>query len=312
MKGAQDAAGMWRPAGGLPLRRVPLRLLSFDIAAAGLAIVAAVSPARAQGATQEMVSGLAVSLAALDRGALIAVALFVGVVAFAATTAIVHVRYRMGAARREAATLGEIARLEAQIEEGRALLLAEPQIIVVWRDPAADPEIIGNTAAFTGVVAPSRVLAFGAWLAPSSAREAEEAVDRLRRRGTALSLGLVTHDGRHIEAEGRPVGSAVVLRLREVTGVRVELARLNEEHRRLEADSAALRALLEALPAPAWVRGGDGRLAWINAAYAHAVEARDAADATSRSLSLLDAPTRQAAARAHEAGRPFAQRSRRR
>ncbi|MDF2995136.1 MAG: hypothetical protein K0R27_773 [Xanthobacteraceae bacterium] len=272
-------------------------------------LAAGIAPASAQPSIQDMVSGAAVSLGALDRGALIAFALFVGVIAFATTTAIVHVRYRMAAARREAATLGEIARLEAQIEEGRALLQAEPQIIVVWRDPSSDPEIIGNTAAFTGVVAPSRLLAFGAWLAPSSAREAEEAVDRLRRRGAALSLALVTHDGRHVEAEGRPVGSAVVLRLREVTGVRGDLARLHEAHRRLEADSAALRALLDALPAPAWVRAGDGgRLAWSNAAYAHAVEARDAADAAERSLSLLDAPTRQLAARAHQAGGAFSQR----
>ncbi len=167
-------------------------------------LAAGIAPAYAQNSIQDMLSGAAMSLGALDRGALIAFALFVGVIAFATTTAIVHVRYRMGAARREAATLSEIARLEAQIEEGRALLLAEPQIIVVWRDPGADPEIIGNTAAFTGVVAPSRLLAFGAWLAPSSAREADEAVDRLRRRGAALSLALVTHDGRACRGGGPP------------------------------------------------------------------------------------------------------------
>lgn len=305
MRGARDAARAGRPAGRHP--DVAPRAAQSAIVALPVLIIGIV-PAYAQDPTQGVLSGIAVSLAALDRSALIAFALFVGVIAFATTTAIVHVRYRMAAARREAATLGEIARLEAQIEEGRALLLAEPQIIVVWRDPGADPEIIGNTAAFTGVVAPSRLLAFGAWLAPSSAREAEEAVDRLRRRGAALSLALVTHDGRHVEAEGRPVGSAVVLRLREVTGVRGDLARLHETHRRLEVDSAALRALLEALPAPAWVRAGDGRLAWANAAYVHAVEARDLPDAAERSLSLLDAPTRQAAARAHEAGSAFAQR----
>ncbi|MFT0859325.1 PAS-domain containing protein [Ancylobacter sp. G4_0304] len=243
-----------------------------------------------------------------DPGALTGIAMIVGLIAFAATTAIVHVRFRRATLEREAFAFGEISKLEARIEEGRALLMAEPQIVVVWRDPALEPEIIGNTGAFTGVAAPGRILAFGSWLSPSSAREIEAAVDLLRARGVPLAAALVTQDGRHVEADGRPVGSAVILRLRDITGVRLEHARLIEAFRAQNLELSALRTLLDALPAPAWVADAQGRLSWSNAAYLHAVEARDAGDAASRSLALLDQSGRQQAARAHAEGRRFAAR----
>lgn len=244
-------------------------------------------------------------LAVQDPSVLIGLALVVGLIVFATTTAIVHLRFRRQSLRRETAAFGEISRLEAQIDEARALLMAEPQIVVVWRDPAADPEIIGNTPAFTGVAAPARILAFGSWLTPASAREIEAAVDRLRGRGTPLAATLATQDGRFVEADGRPVGAAVVLRLRDITGVRLDQAQLEAAYRALDAESSALRTLLDALPAPAWVGGEDGRLRWSNAAYAHAVEARDASDAASRGLMLLDQQSRTQAGKAHAESLPF-------
>ncbi|GLK82971.1 sensor histidine kinase [Ancylobacter defluvii] len=262
------------------------------LATTALATLAAgATPARAA----DLLGGAASSLAALDPGTLVGLSLALGLLAFATTTAIVHVRFRRAARAREEGAFAEISRLEAQIEEGRALLMAEPQIVVVWRDPAADPEIIGNTPAFTGVAAPARILAFGSWLAPPSARDIEVAVDQLRRRGTPLAASLVTQDGRYVEADGRPVGSAVVLRLRDITGVRRDHARLAEAHALLEDQTRALRNLVDAIPAPAWLADAEGRLAFANAAYVHAVEARDLRDALGRDLALLDAAGRRQA-----------------
>ncbi|MFK8253406.1 sensor histidine kinase [Ancylobacter terrae] len=269
--------------------------------AAGAIIATAAVPARADIAGA--VSAVALTLGQLDRGALIGFALFTGLIAFATTTAIVHVRFRLAAIRREAQAQSELSRLEAQIEEGRALLLAEPQVVVVWRDPAHPPEIIGNAGALTGGVAPSRLLAFGTWLSPASAYAIEQALDALRKRGTSLALGLIAQDGRHVEADGRPVGSAVVLRLRDVSGLKLDLARLAESHRALDESVSALRRLLADLPAPVWVRDAGGRLSWSNPAYAHAVEAKDAADAAARNLNLLGNDALRAAADARESGR---------
>nr|WP_246669137.1 PAS domain-containing sensor histidine kinase [Ancylobacter sp. TS-1] len=287
-----------RPTVAAPLS-LPATLLALGFSAVGS------SPARAETRLPAFASDAFAVLATQDPSALIGLALVVGLIVFATTTAIVHLRFRRQSLRREAEAFGEISRLESQIEEARALLMAEPQIVVVWRDPAADPEIIGNTPAFTGVAAPSRILAFGAWLTPGSAREIEAAVDRLRARGTPLAATLATQDGRFVEADGRPVGAAVVLRLRDITGVRLDQAQLQEAYRALGEESSALRTLLDALPAPVWVGREDGRLRWSNAAYAHAVEARDGQDAASRDLFLLDRQSREQAQQAHGAAMPF-------
>ncbi|MDQ0349795.1 sensor histidine kinase [Ancylobacter vacuolatus] len=306
------APRQWRRLAARLLRRLARQMARVLASApakvagvAGSGLAAHSFPAHAQPAGQPAADGLFAVLAVQDPSALIGLALVVGLIVFAATTAIVHLRYRRQSLRREAEAFGEIARLEAQIDEARALLMAEPQIVVVWRDPAAEPEIIGNTPAFTGVAAPARILAFGAWLSPASAGEIEAAVDRLRARGAPLTATLATQDGRFVEAEGRPVGSAVVLRLRDITGVRLDQARLEAAYRALDDETSALRALLEALPAPVWVGGEDGRLRWSNAAYAHAVEARDGHDATQRDLSLLDRQTRSRAQALHADSQPF-------
>ncbi|MCK0197076.1 PAS-domain containing protein [Ancylobacter sp. 6x-1] len=248
------------------------------------------------------------ALGQLDRGEVTGLAFMAGLLAFATTTAIVHLRFRRFANAREAEAHADISRLEAQLAESRALLLTEPQVIVVWREPAGAPEILGPAVTLTGSAAPLRLLAFGSWLAPGSASAIDHAVDDLRRAGIAFTLPLVTHDGRHVEAEGRPVGSAVMLRLREVTGARQELAATREDQRRLEGEAAGLRSLLGRLQHAAWLRDGDGRLVWANAAYAHAVEASDAGDAVARDLPLLDHAGRRSAHEAQAKGGAYAAR----
>lgn len=275
------------------------------VALSGLALPSLLSSGALAQAAPPASSEVFAVLAVQEPSTLIGLALVVGLIVFATTTAIVHLRFRRQSLHREAEAFGEISRLEAQIDEARALLMAEPQIVVVWRDPAADPEVIGNTPAFTGVAAPARILAFGSWLTPASAREIEAAVDRLRSRGTPLAATLATQDGRFVEVDGRPVGSAVVLRLRDITGVRLDQARLQEAYRALDEESSAMRTLLDALPAPVWIGGEGGRLRWSNAAYAHAVEARDGQDAALRDLSLLDQQSRAQAQKAHAAYLPF-------
>ena len=67
-----------------------------------------------------------------------------------------------------------------------------------------------------------------------------------------------------------------MLKLADVSGVKRDLADLAHHHQQLQAEADALRAVVEALPAPAWVRDADGRIAFVNSAYARAVEAPDA------------------------------------
>ena len=65
-----------------------------------------------------------------------------------------------------------------------------------------------------------------------------------------------------------------------------------------------MRALIEALPSPVWTRDDAGKLVFVNPAYAHAVEAKDAADAVERGVELLDRAARDELG-ARRTGEPY-------
>jgi signal transduction histidine kinase len=239
--------------------------------------------ARFTGANQHDVAGLALTL---------------GISLFAVVTTVMLVRTRSRATQSEIAARAEIVALKADIDRSRALLLAEPQVIVAWVAGDNKPEIFGDTALITPISAPHRVLAFGTWLEPAQARTMERMVESLRDEGESFSTALTTLSGRAMEAEGRAIGGRAVLRLRDVSGVRGDYAELSTRHGKLLGEVDSLRTLIEALPAPIWVRDSNGALSFVNHAYARAVEAKNSADAVTRGLELLDQPVREELARA--------------
>jgi len=160
----------------------------------------------------------------------------------------------------------------------------------------------------TAAAMPQRVLAFGTWLEPEKAQAMERATDALRAHGESFSMALMTLGGRAIEADGRAIGGRAVLRLRDVSGIRRELAEIHARHERLAAEAESLRALVDALPAPVWTRDIAGALVLANPAYVRAVEAKDAADAVARGIELLNRPTREEASKTRAAGKPYASR----
>ena len=133
----------------------------------------------------------------------------------------------------------------------------------------------------------------------------EHAVDALRADGEGFSMQLMTLAGHAIEADGRAIGGRAVLRLRDVSGLKRELAELNARHEKLVSDMESLRTLIDALPSPVWARDIAGALMFVNAAYARAVEAKDPADALARDLELLDRSPRDEASRARAAGKTY-------
>jgi signal transduction histidine kinase len=282
-------------------------LSAFSCAAAvtaALVFLSIAAPVQAQTMFEQMTAGLD----RLRQHEFVALALLIGMLVFAAATAIILMRTRATHLAKLSDAQAEIAGLRDQAERTLALILAEPQVIVVWSDPKSDPDIIGDAQALTGAPATRRLLAFGSWLDAGRAHALDQAVDALRRRGEAFSLVLATTRGLHVEAEGRPIGGAAVLRFREMTGAKLEHATLAERYGKLKNEFAELRQLLDLAPAPIWVRGADGKLVFANNAYAAAVEATDSADAVARGLELLDSGARADAERTRAEGHPFAKR----
>ena len=67
-------------------------------------------------------------------------------------------------------------------------------------------------------------------------------------------------------------------------------ARLKLENQRLAGDHETLLGLVDALNMPFWMRGDDGRLKWVNRAYAAAVEAADPEPAVRDGKEILGTP----------------------
>jgi signal transduction histidine kinase len=246
-----------------------------------------------------------VKLYALEiAGAAFGIGLFV----FAVTAAILYLRQRTRTIALEASRDDDIIALRAERDRVNTMLLSEPQIVVTWGTAGSEPDILGDTSLITSAALPQRVLAFGSWLEPDKAQAMERATDALRANGEPFSMALMTLAGRAIDAEGRAIGGCAVLRLRDVSGFKRELAELNAKYEKLVSNMESLRTLVETVPAPVWVRDIDGTLIYANQAYASAVEAKDAADAMGRGIELLDRTGREQARSARAAGKIYSSR----
>ncbi|HEY4920417.1 MAG TPA: PAS-domain containing protein [Xanthobacteraceae bacterium] len=242
------------------------------------------------------------ALAPLDRHEIAALALILGVVSFAVFTAILLVRTRARAAANEATARENAAALQTQVDQLTGLLLSEPHVLVSWPAAGDEPQILGETSPVTGNGDRNRVLAFATWLNIDDARAMTRAVERLRAEGEAFSRSLTTLAGRQVEADGRAIAGRAVMKLRDVSGVERKLTAVTAAHEALKSEADALRALIEALPSPVWVRDAAGRLAFVNAAYARAVEAADGTSAATRGIELIDRAGRLELDRAGAAG----------
>jgi len=288
----------------LPWRR------GFLIAMASSLAVAAAAPAKAEQRPPLQLHELVLNAQdriqdSIDRHEVAVMALVLGLILFAVVTAIMLLRTRARLTRLDAWSRDEIAMLRSGLDRANALLSAEPQVTIDWPAGADEPTIDGE-ADIVGVDAPHKVLAFGSWLESGRALAMERAVDGLRSRGEGFAITLTTLHGHPIEAQGRAIGGRAVLRLKDASGVKHDLAALLARHEGLLAEVASLRALIENLPAPVWTRDAAGLLTFVNAAYARAVEAPTPADAVARHVELLDSSARDNIVRTRAANGSYA------
>jgi signal transduction histidine kinase len=197
-------------------------------------------------------------------------------------------------------------------------LFAEPQILISWAAGDNRPRISGDTSLLMQQDTPQRILAFGTWLPPEPALQMDHAVEALRESGEGFLLNLTTFNGHAIEATGRAVGGQAIVRIRELSGLRRELAETNFRLKTLMEETEMLRGFADASPFPIWAKDAKGILNYANAAYVEATEAASEADAIDRHLELLDSSHRAemeralVTASAHTARLPIVARGERR
>jgi signal transduction histidine kinase len=211
---------------------------------------------------------------------------------FSVLSAILLMHTRIRAAKSESRLHAVIEGLQLQADRYRALLFAEPQILISWAAGDNRPRISGDTSLLMQQDTPQRILAFGTWLPPEPALQMDHAVDALRETGEGFLLNLTTSNGHAIEAMGRAVGGQAIVRIRELSGLRRELAETNLRLKALMEETEMLRGFADASPFPIWAKGAKGHLSYANLAYVQATEAGSVPDAIERRLELLDSSHR--------------------
>jgi signal transduction histidine kinase len=245
----------------------------------------------------------------LDRQEVAALTLALAVLGFSVTATILLMRNRIRAEKTEARLRTDLHGLQVEADRFRALLFAEPQVLVSWAAGDSRPEISGDTSLVMSQDPqnhqPQRILAFGTWLPPEPALQMDHAVDALLEAGEGFVLNLTTSTGRAIEAMGRAIGGQAIVRIRELSGLRRELAEMTLRHKELSEETETLRGFAAVAPWPIWAKRAGGALVFANAAYARATEANNPADAIDRNLELLDSDDRNNLARALNDNQPF-------
>lgn len=187
----------------------------------------------------------------------------------------------------------------ARLDRARAFLESEEQLLLSWAGADSDVEINIASLRLPHDLSPPEALDFNIWLEPDDAASLTVAIDKLRSKGERFRVVLAGRaEGRHFEAEGCAVGFSAVLRIREVSGDRLDLIAAKERCATLVSERDSLAALLDAAPTPVWIADPTGRLIFVNNAYVAAVEAQTSTEAIGKSLPLLDQTAREAAAAA--------------
>jgi len=289
----KSGAGRASDSGGLLSRLAGLALATVAWPAAALAQEAGRADA-----------GLPLAIGTVE---VVQLALFIGVTGAAMLSAILLIRERGRTAAENIEFRGRVAELDAALQRAEALLNLRDQRTLVWSGDGRKPELIG-TLDVPGVPEDrATFLAFGRWLSPGSASALERAIAALRDERRPFDLAIETVRGMALEAQGRAAGGHVAVRFLSLSQERRDHAELQLRHRQLQAERAAVLGLLDALDMPAWLRGADGRLSWVNTAYAAAVEAPTPVAAVEDNREFLGTAAREQVAHGHLSSQVFAQ-----
>lgn len=206
------------------------------------------------------------------------------------------------------------AQAEAQVEALRECLGSSPDGYLCWLDEFGCSRrlavLLGLPRGLDSTL--DDVLAV---FEPRDALRLEQAIERQRGDGDSFELDLVLAEGgRRIRAWGVRAGNAAgevladLVWFRDVSDSAVAVDDLARSLHALAADATYLKALIDALPMPVWLRDEDLSVLMVNQAYARAVEVADAEAAVQAQVELAaDENVREAralAARARAAGEP--------
>jgi signal transduction histidine kinase len=236
----------------------------------------------------------------------IQLAMFVGSMSAALLAATWMIRLRTKLSVENTELRARLSAQSANLERFETLGELSGQMALVWVGGDEKPELIGVLGAETG--APDNratVLAFARWLSPDGAMKMQRAIDGLRQSGHAFSILTETQNGTMLEVIGKTSGNRAIVRFLALTAYQAEAAAQEAATASMREERDQLRRLLHEMEEPAWIRGEDGKLIWVNQAYAAAVGQADAAATLASQAELLGSVTRRQIAETQLTGQAY-------
>src|SRR5260370_13548618 len=194
-------------------------------------VAAAFLPAQSGGAADLSLLGAISTLLDFNRQEIAVLTTAFALLGFSVVAAILLMRSRVVSARNEARLRANIGDLQIQADSYRALLFAEPQILISWAAGNNRPQISGDISLLMQQDSPQRILAFGTWLPPEPALQIDHAVDALREAGEGFVLHLTASNVHTIEAMGRAIGGQASKRTRQLSRLTRQLPLNNTLYR---------------------------------------------------------------------------------
>ncbi|MGR6467454.1 ATP-binding protein [Rhizobium sp. PAMB 3182] len=255
----------------------------------GTALFAAGGSAFAQGATEA--TGHAARFSSPE---VVVFSLVIGAISAAMLSTLWFVRQKGNMETENREIRSALSDAKQRLSRFEALIADKNRRIVIWDGPGERPEVLGQLPAKTGAPEQEReFLAFGRWLKPDAALQFERALEALREKAHSFDLVVETQRGEVLETQGRVSGGRAFVRFVALNNLRAELAELSVERERLVASITTFQSLLDSVDFPAWQRDNDGRLVWVNHAYAEAVDATSPQQAIDESREVLSTVTRE-------------------
>lgn len=228
------------------------------------------STAFAQTPFEAMASAVSAPVMAMLLSVVIGVSLFLAVLCFISLRALTRQRARAQTLDASAESLRrELDNSKSLVDtSGDGLLLVLPSVGGLAAGGLASMRTLHCPAEQSAMPTQGDVLSdFNAWIEPGDCEVLERSIDALARDGEAFICDVRTLDGTLINVAGRPIGSRLVVRLRDLSRLQRDFADALHLCANLEDESQHLKQLLNAVDFPVWTADSGGLVSWSNDAF---------------------------------------------
>jgi len=225
----------------------------------------------------------------LPQPDILMLAAFGGAMSFALLSASWMIRERKRIIGENKSLREGLSKLRAVSDRNEALIAIAGQCTLVWNAPDEKPSVLGKFVDVKSAPAEAEeFLNFENWLMEECASSLKLKAKTLRNNAKSFDKIVETRDGYVLEAKGRTSGACAYIRFSELGGEQEEFAKLKTKHQKTLSKFKLIETLFSEMPMPVWMQETDGKLSWVNPAYANALDLKTPKEVLEKQTELFD------------------------